>query len=181
MNSMVKLFTIFLVLFSPEIFGKLTSIKGFDLVSGTSKEVLISDREFTVAYFFNANCPCSKAHFNHLNSLKNKFPKFRFVGFHSNKKITKKSAQKYFNRFEIKFPIFLDQDLQYADVFKALKTPHVFVLNPGGELVFQGGATNSRNPKRASKFYLLNALTALNQGKQPETNVAKTLGCYIQR
>ncbi|RLA62671.1 MAG: hypothetical protein DRQ88_08875 [Epsilonproteobacteria bacterium] len=179
---MFKLLALSLILFSHGTFAKTSweNIKGFDLVSGISKEVKL-EGQFSVVYFFNVNCPCSKAHFDHLNSLKNRFPDFSFIGFHSNKAISQKTAKKYFAKFEIEFPIFLDKELYFANIFKALKTPHVFIVDPQGELVFQGGATNSRNPKKASKFYLLDALTALNQGQQPPTVVAKTLGCYIQR
>ena len=159
----------------------LKKIEGFDLVDGIFKKVDITDKEYIVIYFFNSNCPCSKAHFNHLNSLKNKYKKFQFVGFHSNKQISKKMAQKYFNRFEINFPIFLDKKLFYANLFKALKTPHVFIIDSVGRIIFQGGATNSRNPKRSTKFYLLEALKSINQGKKPKITYAKTLGCYIQR
>jgi len=180
---MFKILLFSLFLFSQGTFAKISlkEVKGLDLVGGAEKAIKLTEKEFSVVYFFNANCPCSKAHFDHLNSLKTKFPKFQFIGFHSNKAISKKVAKKYFDKFEIDFPIFLDKELIYADIFKALKTPHVFVINSKGEFVYQGGATNSRNPKRASKFYLLDTLNSLGKGEKPELSYTKILGCYIQR
>lgn len=105
----------------------------------------------------------------------------KFIGFHSNKNLNFEVSSAYYKQFKIDYPIIFDQSLIYADRFKALKTPHVFVLNRDGEVLFQGGATNSRNPRRAKKFYLKQALDDLSQSKEVQQKVAKTLGCYIQR
>ncbi len=103
------------------------------------------------------------------------------MGFQSNDEVEKEDARAYFDKFNLTFPVFLDQSLEFANIFQAMKTPHVFVLDNKGELVFQGGATNSRNPERATKFYLKDALAALNKGITPSITNAKTIGCYIQR
>lgn len=161
---------------------ELTNVTGKDLISG--QDVTIKDlktRKYTIFYFLNSLCPCSQAHFDHLNELNKKYPDYQFIGFNSNKKINEKQAKAYYNNFKINFPVILDQSLTYANVFKALKTPHVFVVNKKGEIVFKGGATNSRDPLKAKKFYLKDALTALHNGKQPSIKVAKTIGCYIDR
>lgn len=134
-----------------------------------------------VFYFLNGRCPCSQSHFSHLNSLQKKYSDFDFVGFHSNKNMNKEMAIEKFSKFNISFPIFIDQDLKYANILKAAKTPHVFVLNMKGDIVYQGGATNSRNPNRVSKFYLRDALESMNLGQKPLIKIGKILGCYIER
>ncbi len=181
---MRKFIIFFSIIFSISSFAKinLPQVKSFDLVSNKDKTVTFKqDTKYRVFYFLNSNCPCSQAHFDHLNGLKQKYPKFSFMGFQSNDEVEKEDARAYFDKFNLTFPVFLDQSLEFANIFQAMKTPHVFVLDNKGELVFQGGATNSRNPERATKFYLKDALAALNKGITPSITNAKTIGCYIQR
>ncbi len=154
-----------------------------DQKSLTSKQINSDSQKklATVIYFLSSTCPCSQGHFDHLNSLQKSYPEFQFIGFHSSKSTPLKRAKRYFDQFTIDFPIYLDKKLKVANLLKALKTPHVFVLNKKGDFLFQGGATNSRNPKRADQFYLQKALRELKEGKPIETKVARALGCYIQR
>lgn len=156
--------------------------EGLDLRTGKVVSVDVTSSDIFIAYFLSSSCPCSQAHFDHLNLLQQKYPRYRFIGFHSSKTIDKKSAMSYFSKFLIKFPILQDNELKFANQFNALKTPHVFVYAKGNDIpLFQGGATNSRNPKNASQFYLQNALSQIAKGEVVTTKIAKTLGCYIQR
>lgn len=158
----------------------ISEISGLNLISGKTTSIKNKNRP-TVAFFLNRSCPCSQAHFDHLNNLSKEYPQYNFVGLHSNKTLSEKSAQEYFQQFKIDFPVIQDKSLKYANIFSALKTPHTFILNTKNEIIYQGGATNSRDPKRATKFYLEDALSEMAQGKQISTPVTKTLGCYIQR
>jgi thiol-disulfide isomerase/thioredoxin len=156
-------------------------IKGLDLRHNKNIEVKLSEKKSTVFYFLSAWCPCSQGTFDHLNKLQKEFPTFNFVGFHSSIAIPTKDALDYFKNYKIDFPIIQDKEVIYADKYKALKTPHVFVYSPKGEVLFQGGATNSRMIEKADKFYLKEALSAIAKGEKPPVEHAKVLGCYIQR
>lgn len=150
---------------------------GLDLISNKQVEVQTSKAAYTVAYFLSSSCPCSQAHFSHLNELQKKYPKFKFIGFHSGKAISKEKAKKYFDQFDIDFPIIFDRDLKFANELSALKTPHIFVLDDQGKKIYQGAATNSRNPERADKFYLRKVLADLSAGKDPQYKNIKSIGC----
>lgn len=156
-------------------------ISGLDLRTNKKIEVQQTKKKGTVYYFLSAWCPCSQGSFDHLNTLQKEYKNFDFVGFHSSVEVPKKDALDYFAKFKIDFPIIFDDEVVYADKFKAVKTPHIFVHGPKGKVLFQGGATNSRNPKNASKFYLKDALASLEKGEAPKIKNAKTIGCYIQR
>ncbi|MFT6632097.1 MAG: thiol-disulfide isomerase/thioredoxin [Bacteriovoracaceae bacterium] len=156
-------------------------IDGIDLRTDKLVQLKISKKKPTVLYFLSAWCPCSQGTFDHLNELQAKYKEIDFVGFHSSVEIPKKDALEYFGKFKIDFPIIQDDKVIYADKYKAVKTPHVFIYGTKGELLFQGGATNSRTVKRAKKFYLRDALEAISMGKEPKIKNAKTIGCYIQR
>lgn len=156
-------------------------IKGIDLRTDKEVEVKIKKDKPSVYYFLSAWCPCSQGTFDHLNELQKKFKDFSFVGFQSSVVIPKQAALKYFGKYKIDFPVIFDPKVKYADHFKALKTPHVFVYGADNKLLFQGGATNSKDFKKATKFYLKEALQAISDGKKPPLEHAKALGCYIQR
>jgi thiol-disulfide isomerase/thioredoxin len=176
---MKSILVILFVLFS--ISASADVVRGTDLRSDKFVEINISDDKPTVYYFLSAWCPCSQGTFDHLNKLQQEYKQFKFIGFHSSVDIPKSDALGYFAKYKIDFPIILDDKVEYADKFKALKTPHIFVYGADGKVLFQGGATNSRNPKRAKKFYLKDALASISLGKEPKVKSAKAIGCYIQR
>lgn len=154
----------------------------FDLrTKKTENLVLDESKKFRVFYFLSASCPCVQSHFSHLNEMIKTYPQFQFIGFHSNKDLKIEGVITHYQQFKINFPIYDDQQLVFANKFKALKTPHVFILNQEGKTVFQGGVTNSRSVTKATKFYLRDAMDDLSQGKEPKVKFARVLGCYIER
>jgi hypothetical protein len=157
------------------------SIGGLDLVSNKNVERLEEKSQVKVIIFLSSICPCSQAHFDHLNELQKTFSQFTFIGLQVGKGVSALEASAHYAKYKINFPIILDQDFKYADHFKAVKTPHVFIVDQDENLLFQGGATDSRHPSRAKAFYLRDALISISSNKQIKENNAKTLGCYIQR
>ncbi len=172
---LITVFFVFRAYGIPKIF------EGIDLRRDREVSLDLSGERNIVAIFLSSNCPCSQSHFDYLNDLTKQFKTFSFLGFHSNKEIEKGEALRYFSKLEINFPVLLDKTLKYADIFRALKTPHVFVVNGEGEILFAGGATDSRNPNRASRFYLEDTLREITNGKAVSIKLAKTIGCYINR
>lgn len=156
------------------------TIEGYNLIKKT-KDISKTTKKVGVFYFLSATCPCSKGTFEYLNDLQKKYPSFQFVGFHSNKMVSNKVAETYFSHYKIEFPIYFDKSLKFANKFEALKTPHVFVLNEKGEILYHGGVTNSRFFKNAKKFYLEEALKDISLGHKPKKQFARALGCYIER
>ena len=65
--------------------------------------------------------------------------------------------------------------------FKALKTPHAFVVDKAGDVVYQGGVTNSISPDKDSKFYLKEVLSSLSSTNKSPYEYKRALGCYIKR
>lgn len=156
------------------------TISGYDYKD--KKEITLNfSKKNKVFIFFSATCPCSNSYFEYLNSLSIRFNKFEFVGFHSSKIVSRQVATDYFAKFRLAFPILQDKDLKFADLFKALKTPHVFVLGENNEILFHGAVADSRNISQAKTYYLENALNEINQGDMPQVAYAKALGCYISR
>lgn len=135
----------------------------------------------TVVVFLSAKCPCSLAHEKSLEALAQDFSQVSFVAVHSNKDEDPHFAEKHFQESHFSFPVIQDDNFKLADEFRALKTPHAFIVGPKGECWFNGGVDDSTDSGRAKKHYLKVALLDLKNGNEPREKQVRTLGCIIKR
>lgn len=156
------------------------TLKGTEILSGKAQEVA-PKAEGTVVVFLSATCPCSNSHVEELKSLSQEYPQFSFVAVHSNIDEDLESSKDYFAKAQLGFPVLQDNNAKIADEFKALKTPHAFVLSPDGKMLYQGGVSSSRDIKKADRKFLREALTDLKQHVAVKTPEGRTLGCTISR
>ena len=171
----------------PKNFNLPKKVEAFNLLQNKmfkwdfKKSVSQKDLKGTVISFLSSKCPCSNSHLIHLMDLQEKFPQFLFIGINSNKKGIKKEIQSFFKKKGLSFPILFDKNLKLANSFRAIKTPHTFVISEKGRLLFHGGITNSINFKFATKFYLRESLLRLSNKKPLEQIYARAIGCSITR
>lgn len=162
-----------------------TSVTGFDFVTGKENTVELKDKKALVVIFVSALCPCSNSHISHLKKMAAADPEFQFVGIHANSDEARTDAVTYFSKVQLPFPVIEDTSAKYADEFRALKTPHAFVVLPSGELAYQGGVTSSADCEAADeeelKLFLNEALEDLKVGHAVRTPKARALGCMISR
>lgn len=160
-----------------------TTLSGENLATtgNVSVETTNKNTKGTVVVFLSASCPCSDSHVAGLTTLAEKYKEFKFVGIHSNIDESLAMSKKYFAAQSMSFPVIQDDKAVFADAFKALKTPHAYILSPSGEILFQGGVTNSANGKDAKVHYLADALEDLRQDRKIKNTNARTLGCAIMR
>ena len=155
---------------------------GQDLLSGREIQFPGTKSKATVVVFLSAKCPCSASHEKSLKALYETYSKegFQFVGVHSNQDEPEVMGLAHFRESKLPFPVLKDPGAKLADEFKALKTPHVFVLKDQ-EILFQGGVDDSAEAANAKKNFLADALLSLKLGKKIETTRARALGCAIKR
>jgi thiol-disulfide isomerase/thioredoxin len=78
--------------------------------------------------------------------------------------------------------VLVDAEGQVTDLYGAITTPHVFVLDREGILRYQGAVDNITFRKReATHFFLQEAVEALLEGRLPELNETLAYGCTIVR
>ncbi|NDG84711.1 MAG: thioredoxin family protein [Proteobacteria bacterium] len=137
----------------------------------------------TVVLFLSAKCPCSASHEQSLKELHSEFSRkgFRFIGIHSNGDESDELAVSHFRSSAFPFPVLRDRDSTLAEEFHAYKTPHAFVLDSKGKIVFQGGVDDSHLAPEAKRHYLKEALIALTEGRNPDPAEVRALGCLIKR
>ena len=78
--------------------------------------------------------------------------------------------------------VLVDAEGQVADLYGAITTPHVFILDRDGILRYQGAVDNITFRKReATHFFLQEAVEALLAGRLPEPSETPAYGCAIVR
>lgn len=153
----------------------------------TTKEKLIFNSEksekLAIYIFLSKDCPCSKAYMGYLNTLIDHYPEYHFVGVHAMKNKSSNDLQNFLNSKEVKnskLALFNDPNLELANYFKAIKTPHVFIVNEK-KIIYSGAVANSMMPQNAKVFYLEDALKEFKEKGMISTTETKALGCYIVR
>lgn len=142
---------------------------------------LPKDSHGAVVIFLSAICPCSNSHLQELRELSKEFSNFAFIGIHSNSDESQEESTAYFKNNPLPFPVIRDQKSKIADDFKAVKTPHAYIVNASGEILFQGGVSDSSDFSYANKKYLRMALVELQNGNKVKVAKSRPLGCAISR
>lgn len=78
----------------------------------------------------------------------------------------------------------LDPSGTVARLYQAKTTPHIFVIDPTGKLVYQGAIddkpTTDQADLKGARNYLNEALTAAMAGKPVPTEVTRPYGCSVK-
>ena len=78
--------------------------------------------------------------------------------------------------------VLLDSQHVVADLYEAVTTPHVFVLDREGLLRYRGAVDDVTFRRRqATRFYLEEAVEALLDGRLPDVQETPAYGCAIVR
>ena len=78
--------------------------------------------------------------------------------------------------------ILIDRQHAVADLYEAVTTPHVFVVDRGGILRYRGAVDDvTFRHRQATRFYLQEAVEALLNGSLPPLSETPAYGCAIVR
>ncbi|KHD89590.1 MAG: serine protease spb1 [Bdellovibrio sp. ArHS] len=178
---MQKLWTLLLLTLWASLSFAVPPLEGTDVISQKEIKIATTDKEATVVVFVSAKCPCSASHESLLKSYSAEFKNVQFAGIHANSDESPEQTQQHFAEAQLPFPVIQDRKSKLANELGALKTPHAFVFNKKGELVYHGGVTDSHVGPSAKKFFLKEVLEDLHAGKEPRHKEGRALGCYIPR
>ncbi|MCI5058115.1 MAG: thioredoxin family protein [Flavobacteriales bacterium] len=80
------------------------------------------------------------------------------------------------------WPYLFDEGAKVADAFGARTTPHVFLFDKDGILVYRGAIDdNVKSPEKVKNHYLKNAVENLAKGLEISPNSSRNIGCSIKR
>lgn len=142
----------------------------------------------TVYVFLAESCPiCQSATIG----LKNLYREYHekgvaFVGVFPNITVSNAATiEKFAKKYQLPFPLVLDDNQQWTIRFSATVTPQVFVVKEAdGETVYRGKIDNGfeRVGKRRqviNEFYLKNALDELLSNRPVAVKETEPVGCFI--
>ncbi len=111
--------------------------------------------------------------------------KVQFLSVNSNKNETPEALAEYIEKHNMPFPLLKDEGNVVADVYEARTTPHVYIINSEGTLVYRGGIEEvPTSPEKAGQMdeqYLRPVIDALLAGEELPFEDTKSKGCSIKR
>ncbi|MCU0342521.1 MAG: thioredoxin family protein [Ignavibacterium sp.] len=195
-----KTFVLILLMFCVNAYSqdaKLNELApNFKLVDSNNKEHSLSDfkDKVVVLEWINFDCPFVQKHYNSKNmqSLQLKYTKQDVIWLtvcSSNK-----GKQGNFNNDEINKRIknhnakmtayLVDADGKVGKMYGAKTTPHMYIINKDGKLVYAGGiddkASTDLEDIKGAKNYVSLALDELLAGKNVSVQSSKPYGCSVK-
>ena len=164
-------------------------VKDFKLhdYRGAEHESADWQHQFVVVAFLGTECPLAKLYGPRLANLASQYePKnVGFVAIDSNRQDTLAEMAQYARVSKIEFRFLKDPANTVADLFGAVRTPEVFVLDRHGAIRYHGriddqfGIGFSRNEPKHHDLTI--ALDELLAGKDVGTPITPATGCQIGR
>jgi len=75
----------------------------------------------------------------------------------------------------------MDPDGKVGKMFDAKTTPHMFIINKDGKLVYAGAIDDDpRGEKKEKVNYVKNALDEILSGKPVSVSITKPYGCSVK-
>lgn len=137
-----------------------------------------------VIVFWSAECPVSREYDPYFNGLLDRYPGGQVVvlGIDSNVHYGQDEIAQAMAERGVRFPVLRDAESAIADHFGALTTPHVFIVDAGGRLAYEGAVDDRTFRQReATVNYVDQALAALLAGETPPVGQMQPYGCTIVR
>ncbi len=101
-----------------------------------------------VVCFLGCECPLAKLYAGRLNQLADEFSKddVRFIGINSNPQDSMDDVLKFAADHQLHFPIAKDHDWIAMTKLAATRTPEVYLLDPLGQVIYQGRIDDQYRP-----------------------------------
>ncbi|HSB35820.1 MAG TPA: thioredoxin family protein [Thermoanaerobaculia bacterium] len=147
------------------------------------KELLGKSRAVAVI-FVATKCPVSNAYNARMAAIGREYAGrgIAVAGINSNKTEPAAEVAEHAKKAGFPFPVAKDDRNKVADAWGATKTPEVFVVDPGGTLLYHGRIDeNQDHPDAVKSPDLRNALDAVLAGRPVPAPVTKAFGCTIKR
>jgi peroxiredoxin len=137
-----------------------------------------------VIVFWSAECPVSTEYDPYFNQLLDRYAdgQVLVLGIDSNVNYGQAEILQALDKRDVRFPVLRDPDSAVADRFGAVTTPHTFIIDAEGYLVYEGAVDDRTFRQReATVNYVDQALIALLAGNRPPTSQTQPYGCTIVR
>lgn len=163
------------------------AVPDFELkdTAGTAHQLSGHKGKIVMIHFWSATCPFVLRYEEQLQSITENYQKqgvvILAIDSNSNEKLDE--IKKIAAARKVNYPILLDPGNKVADQFGAITTPHVFILDKEGKLIYEGavddqGWSEDNVPR---KFYVKEALDQALKGEPISVSQTKSVGCTVKR
>jgi peroxiredoxin len=160
----------------------------FTLKDQTGKPVSLSDfaGKIVVLEWFNDGCPFVQKHYKSgsMNSTAARYgdKDVVWLAINSTDSASVETNAKVAQEWKIDRPILDDSAGTVGHLYGATNTPHMFIVDKDGKLVYSGAidSDSSRKLSADATNYVANALDELLQGKPISQNETKPYGCTVK-
>ncbi len=161
----------------------------FELNSFDGKTVSLSDYrgKFVVLEWFNFECPLSRYHYETKNTMVELAKKYKgknvvWLAVNSTSHTTPGPNKTFAERHKLPYLILDDRSGKVGRAYGAQTTPHMYIINPRGNLVYEGAIDDSPMGKKKEGVinYVDNALAELTARKAVSTPKTKPYGCTVK-
>lgn len=162
----------------------------FELKDTEGKTVKLSDYKgkIVVLDWFNPDCPVCAMHYK-AGTIQNLSKKFEgkdvvFLAINSGAP-GKQGAGVERNTdakkdWKLSFPVLLDESGTVGRAYGAKTTPHCYVIDKSGTLVYNGAIDNGKPNKVGDQNYVENAVNAVLNGETVSPSETKPFGCGVK-
>ena len=169
--------------------AKMLRASAFTLSNYDGASISLSDYagKTVVLEWVNYECPFSnRVHKEKiLNDLAQKYKEqgVVFLGINSTAAGEAAGNRAFAEKYEIGYPILMDASGEVGRKYDARTTPHMYVINEGGEIVYMGALDNDPQGDREGEDeinYVDKALGELIAGERISIPVTKPYGCSVK-
>lgn len=141
-----------------------------------------------IVVFTCNECPFAKMYEDRLVALHNEYAPQGYSVVAINPNVSDDSEKESFEAMqaradekEFPFVYLADEKHEIFPQYGAVRTPHVFLLDSERKVQYIGAIDdNSKSPEEVEVKYVENAISALENGTQPDPNYTKAIGCPVK-
>jgi len=164
------------------------SAPGFTLRSDDGQEVSLADAagKIVVLEWINPDCPFVQRHYR-VGTMKKLAKRYAgkgvvWIAINSTHYMTVDDDRAFRDKLELPYPILDDHEGTVGRRYGAATTPHIFIVDDKGTLVYQGAVDDDpRGGKgKDATSFVANALDSLLAGRPIATARTKPYGCTVK-
>ena len=163
--------------------------------AGAPRKLSDSKGKYVVLEWYNKGCPFVRRHYDakNMQGLQKKYTKEGVVWYTISSSapgkqgaLTPKNAAKTWKKEEMASTLLLDSDSSVARLYGAKTTPHMFVVDPAGNVIYRGAiddnpSTDVAELKGAHNYVSAALDAAMAVPPQPVPNpVTQSYGCSVK-
>ncbi|MHC4622523.1 MAG: redoxin domain-containing protein [Planctomycetota bacterium] len=153
------------------------------------KEVSLADfkGKIVVLEWFNDECPFVRHHYEQANTMRELASKYKdknvvWLAVNSTSHTTEGQNKEFAAKHKPGYPILDDRSGKVGRAYRAVSTPHMFIIDAKGGIVYTGAIDNSPMGRKKDGVinYVERALAELAGGGTVSTPATKPYGCSVK-